>query len=452
MLQLRKPIIGAVAALAVITGACASDDDASSTGSETATAATADGGSATTDVADTTIAATEPVATEPTEPVATEPTLSDTVAEPATGEPIVIGTMITESGGLEVTGNLDALSAFMADYNARGGYNGRPIEVVTADSGTDPATNAAAASELVERQNVVAMVGGSAILDCIANGAVYESSGVPVVNIPLDGLCATNPQVFPLGMGSDTGVLPAIQWMVEDREAASVAYVAFDIPQSRSAGDLIAATAASLGAELAIAEYAPISGNPDIEGIASRIAQAQPDAIMAGLNEPLTEALIQALSSQGIDLETTTMVVSPGLYTQAFVDLVGESGEGLYLIDNFPLLDSGDPQTEEMLASLEANIDGATPDVFEQFGWMAGQVFVTALEALDGAEPTRENLTAALRTIVIEPGDTLLPATLDFTTFPIVTDPVPGYIARLTDGTFTAVDGELILTPVPAAG
>jgi len=440
MYNVKKSSIAAFVVVTLAAAACASDDDAAT--SEPVT----------TEAVETTLTVPEPTSTDEPTPVETSPPSTDAEVEPATGEPIVIGTLVIESGGLDVTGNYQALSAFMAEYNARGGYNGRPVEVIKVDSGADPASNAAAGSELVERQNVLAMVGGSAFLDCIANGALYESSGVPVINVPLDGFCATNQQVFPLGVGSDTAVLPAIQWMIEDQGASTVAYVALDIPQSRTGGDLISKTAASLGAELVIAEYAPFGGNPDIEGIAGRIAQADPDAIMLGLNEPLTEALIQALATQGISPSETTMVVSPGLYTKAFVDLVGEAGEGLYLVDSFPLLDSGDEQTDEMLAALDEHVEDPTPDVFEQFGWISGQVFVAALEALDGADPTRENVTAALRTLVIEPGGTLWPATLDFTMFPIVIDVVPGYIARLADGEFRELDGSLILAPVPAAG
>lgn len=450
----RRTALAVCLTLALVAAACGGDDGSGGSGATPApttapsttlqeSAPASEDPPAPTGQPTTTAGSEDPDPGEVTEPTEPQP------VEPASGEPIRIGTMTTESGGLTITGNYEALSAFVAEYNAAGGFGGRPIEIVKVDAGLDPGTTAAAASELIEREGVVALVGNVAFVECIGSGALYESTSTPVLNVPLDSFCATNTQVFPLGMGSDTGVLPGVQWLVESREATSIAFVSLDFPQSRIAADLVAALATELGAELSIAEFAPFTGNPDIEGIASRVARARPDAIMSSMNEPLTEALVQALATQGIDIASTPMVVAAGLYTQEFLDLIGDAGEGMYLVDSFPLLDSNDPQTVEMLAALDRHIEEPTPDVFEQFGWMAGQVFVRALEALDGAEPTREHLTEALRTIVLEPGDVLLPATLDYTTFPIVTDPVPGFIARITNGQFVQVDGELILARVP---
>jgi branched-chain amino acid transport system substrate-binding protein len=80
---------------------------------------------------------------------------------PATGAPIVVGNAGSYTG--LGTGGLDsakqALLAWAADLNARGGLKGRPVKLIIKDDGSDAAKARAQVQEMVEKDKVVALVG-----------------------------------------------------------------------------------------------------------------------------------------------------------------------------------------------------------------------------------------------------------------------------------------------------
>lgn len=104
-------------------------------------------------------------------------------AGPATGAPIRVGHVGTYSGPLGgvINSARDAVLAWAADYNARGGYRGRPIEVVVIDDQGDPALNAAGLRDAVENEGIVAVVGNFAVLSSPGGAAYIEQSKIPIV-------------------------------------------------------------------------------------------------------------------------------------------------------------------------------------------------------------------------------------------------------------------------------
>src|SRR4051812_46863222 len=77
-------------------------------------------------------------------------------------EPIKVGVLNPISGALSSLGAdwQDAALLAQEDVNAGGGvFDGRPLELVFADSATDAATAVAVAKDLVEKQHVVGLVG-----------------------------------------------------------------------------------------------------------------------------------------------------------------------------------------------------------------------------------------------------------------------------------------------------
>lgn len=431
----RTRVVGVVlCALSLVAAACGGDDDdASDTTVADATTAAPD----TTVAAETTAAAT--TAAPETTVADTSPPDTSAAPEPATGEPIRIGTITTESGGLTVTGNEEALQAFFADYNAAGGWYGRPVEVVSADGGTnDPAATGTAIQELLG-QDIVAMVSGSSLVECVSGTPLYEAQDMPVVVVPFLPLCS-GPTYFPISLGLDTSMMPAVGWLADTQGTKKLAMLLYDIPFFRDGlAPNVKARIEAAGGEV-VEEYIPLGANPDIQGAVSRLLSANPDGVISSLDEATTAAAIQAAQGQGLDLAETEWVVAPGLYSKVFLDLVAETAEGLYLLDSYYLFDSDHAGTQALLDSLERNIDEPSPDVFEQFGWMGATAFAAALESIpEGTEITPSVVKAALAELVVT--DSIYPGTIDFTAEPRVVAPI-GFIARLEAGQFVTITPE----------
>ena len=104
-------------------------------------------------------------------------------------EPVKIGVLASESGALASFGTSlqKAVRLAQEQVNAAGGvFDGRPLELVVRDTGSDPATAAALASELVD-EGVVAFVGPetSGQADAVLDVAI-------AAEVPMVSCCATS--------------------------------------------------------------------------------------------------------------------------------------------------------------------------------------------------------------------------------------------------------------------
>jgi len=96
---------------------------------------------------------------------------------------IVVGQSIALSGGVGEHGQLAAAGAklYLDGVNAAGGIGGRRIVVVTRDDGGDATRASSNVRELIEREGVVAMLGGVEGGPCVATLKEASGRGVPLV-------------------------------------------------------------------------------------------------------------------------------------------------------------------------------------------------------------------------------------------------------------------------------
>ena len=100
-----------------------------------------------------------------------------------TGEPIKIGTIYAMSGGSAAIGTniLRGIDFAVAEINAAGGVNGRPLEVVRGDHAGDAATGRSEAERLITQEKVDVMMGChmSVVTEVVAQ--VCQQYGVPMI-------------------------------------------------------------------------------------------------------------------------------------------------------------------------------------------------------------------------------------------------------------------------------
>ena len=100
-----------------------------------------------------------------------------------TGEPIKIGTIYAMSGGSAAIGTniLRGIDFAVAEINAAGGVDGRPLEVVRGDHAGDAATGRSEAERLITQEHVDVMMGChmSVVTEVVAQ--VCQQYGVPMI-------------------------------------------------------------------------------------------------------------------------------------------------------------------------------------------------------------------------------------------------------------------------------
>jgi branched-chain amino acid transport system substrate-binding protein len=115
-----------------------------------------------------------------------------------TGNSITIGNITATGGsfGPEAFGvSLNGLKTWVQATNAKGGINGRKINLVTCDDAEDGSQNLACATKLVEQDHVFAFIGNNS--DASARSANYEyTHNVPDLGFPLNNGYAKYPNMF----------------------------------------------------------------------------------------------------------------------------------------------------------------------------------------------------------------------------------------------------------------
>jgi branched-chain amino acid transport system substrate-binding protein len=102
---------------------------------------------------------------------------------PAQTEPIRIGAVFSETGGLASIGapGLAGMRLAAAEINADGGIAGRRVQLVAADSRSTPGASARAVARLIQAERVVALGGLNDSTLALAGGPVAQRAGIPFV-------------------------------------------------------------------------------------------------------------------------------------------------------------------------------------------------------------------------------------------------------------------------------
>jgi len=122
---------------------------------------------------------------------------ADPAPAPTASEPIKVGVLASRSGVYSAYGlGAEAgIKLVVDDINANGGIaslGGAQIELVIADTASDPATAASEARRLIDQENVSVILGPSTTPEAQAVVAVTEKEGVPTVGLETTSVWGDN--------------------------------------------------------------------------------------------------------------------------------------------------------------------------------------------------------------------------------------------------------------------
>jgi branched-chain amino acid transport system substrate-binding protein len=153
-------------------------------------------------------------------------------AAPTGRDPIRIGAVFSETGGLRSIGSpgLAGMRLAAAEINRRGGPLGRRLRIAAADSRSKPAAVVRAVRRLIEDERVVAIGGLNDSTLALAAGPVAQRAGIPFVTA--GATLPTLPRTvgdtfFMAAFGDDAQAYAAADIAREDLRARS-AFVLFD--------------------------------------------------------------------------------------------------------------------------------------------------------------------------------------------------------------------------------
>ncbi len=343
----------------------------------------------------TTAAATTAAATQAASEAAGSEAAETEAGAELTGEPIRIGTIYAMSGGSAAIGTniLRGIDFAVAEINAAGGIDGRPLEVVRGDHAGDAATGRSEAERLITQEHVDVMMGChmSVVTEVVAQ--VCQQYGVPMITAisTLDRLSNEEHKdmdyFFRLCPLNSVYVEDMLKYLKDSTEQTGeeVKTVAIFTDRAAIGQELIRCVELfkdEYGIDL-VATVDYTSNATDLSAQVLALKQANPDAILCDSYIGDATLFIQTLKEQNY---SPKMIVAKanGFTDPSFITNLGAIANGVASVVEFnPDLVNGVEINEEFKAEYGVDMNGHSAESYTVV-WL----FKTAIEAAgstDGA-------------------------------------------------------------------
>ena len=314
-------VAGALCAVVLLAAACGDGDDEPTTTPPDPAPAAADPAPA--PPAEPEAAPEPPPPTPAPAPPATAPD------EPAAGEPIRVGSILDETGPLNIYGTpmVDATRLAVDRINANGGVLGRPLELVEVDSKSDQNEYINGAERLAS-MDLAVVHGGITSASREAIRPVFDDAEMLYFyNVLYEGgVCDIN--TFITGTVPTQQVEPLLRWAVENI-GPRVYVVAADYNYGQISADWAETYAPSVGAEILATDFFPLDVS-EFGTTLSAIQDADPDVIFSFLVGGAHISFYSQFAASGLGDEMTIVSTTFGVGNE-HIALEPAAQENLYV-------------------------------------------------------------------------------------------------------------------------
>ena len=322
-------------------------------------------------------------------------------------ETIKIGTIYAMSGGNAAIGEniLRGIDFAVEEINAKGGVNGKMLEVVRGDHAGDAATGKSEAERLITQEHVDVMMGChmSVVTEVVAQ--VCQQYGVPMITAisTLDRLSDEDHKdydyFFRLCPLNSVYVEDMLKYLVDSKEQTGeeIKTVAIFTDRAAIGQELIRCVelfADDYGLEV-VAEVDYSSNATDLSSQVLALKQANPDAILCDSYIGDATLFIQTLKEQNY---TPKMIVAKanGFTDASFIPNLGSAANGVASVVEFNSdLTNGSEINKEFYDKYGVNMNGHSAESYTVV-WL----FKAAIEAAGSTDG--EAVKNALSTLVID--------------------------------------------------
>lgn len=290
---------------------------------------------------------------------------------------------------------VSALNAAVRGVNARGGLKGHRVEMVFCNDKADPNEAARCARRMVD-EKVVAITGGASLGDDKIQ-PILEEAGIPII-----GVNAFSPTLF----NAKNVYLPQITGFISYQAALGyavkndllpMAVALADNPAGRTFADLLEGALKKMSGGQGFAKKLPVSADTaDYGPVAGTVEQSNPKSLLVIISAPQQQGLMRALESQGSDV--AAYFSAPSSSVEQIRDR-GAHADRMVFAQTFPGFDhpSMNRFREEMDAQAATGDKDAELDTVTPLGvdaWFALQAVEQVTNELDTI--TADTVTQAL--------------------------------------------------------
>jgi len=258
-----------------------------------------------------------------------------------------IGGIFSVTGRASFLGDPEKKSMEMVieKINAAGGIDGRKLEAVIYDTEGDPTKAVMSVSKLLNKDNVLAIIGPSTTPTTLAVMPFAEKAGTPLISCAAGNKITMpiNPWVFKTAQ-SDIHAVQAIYDHMKTQGIRKIGILTVADAFGESGREQLEAQAGDFG--LTIVQADKFGGNDtDMTAQLTKIKSAKPDAVICWGTNPGPAVVNKNVRQLGLNIP---VYQSHGVASPKFIELAGESAEGTLLptgkILIYDLLPETDPQ------------------------------------------------------------------------------------------------------------
>lgn len=306
--------------------------------------------------------------------------------KPASSEPIRVGVVLSLTGPYAALGTAEknALELESDALNRAGGIDGRKIELVIEDDGTDEAKAVAATTKLIDQDKVVAIIGASGTGQSMAMRGDVDRAGIAqismaggtVITSTFDSLVYQTPW-------SNTIVVPYVLQAIKDAGYAKIALLADTGGYGKDGSAVIKSDAGEFGIKIVDSQtFNP--GDTDLSAQLTKIKSSGAEAVLLWTAGKEGALAVKGARDLGI---TVPFFGGSGQARKEFIDGAGPAAEGLVFGTGKSLVPANWGKESKEYATLndfavryEAAY-GNTPDIFAGHAFDAFNIVVGALKS-----------------------------------------------------------------------
>ncbi|GAA1003612.1 branched chain amino acid ABC transporter substrate-binding protein [Acrocarpospora pleiomorpha] len=220
-------------------------------------------------------------------------------ADDSSGESIAIGVVIDKTGAQAAYGvpGLSGIQLAVDQVNADGGIDGKQIDLIVEDGTSDPTVAAAAARTLSSKTSVV--IGTSSSAGCRAMQPILDRA--KVLHFCLSPTNIEPTPYFFLSMAPVTDYVPATLPWLEDLGVHRIGFIGQDDASGDGYLSIFSYIAKNdPGQYEVVAEQRFTSGSTNLETQMTKLRDANPDLIVAGVSGSNIVPIAQAAKALGM--------------------------------------------------------------------------------------------------------------------------------------------------------
>lgn len=267
-------------------------------------------------------------------------------------KPYKIGGIFAVTGPASFLGDPEKKSMEMAidQINADGGIDGHMLEAVIYDTEGDPSKAVMGVNKLINKDNVIAIVGPSTTPATLAVMPVVQRSQIPFISCAAGNKIVQpiTPWVFKTAQ-SDIQAVATIYKTLQSKNIKKISIISVNNAFGESGKEQLLAQAPDFGLTVAKSETYGAK-DTDMTAQLTKIRQDDPEAVVCWGTNPGPAVVAKNLQQLGLDIP---LYQSHGVASPKFIELAGTAAEGIMLptgkILVADLLPDSDPQKAVLL-------------------------------------------------------------------------------------------------------